>query len=93
MYLNTSIIISVFIPIIIIYFGLCFVIANGSVIAMDGVTDKAHGAAVMSFINVGLTTLAVLSIALFPVKTMLLPAAYFALCIIMFCIAKRLSKR
>ena len=59
MWMNFRPIFSLFTSMIIIYFGLSFILANASVIAMSGVVDKAHGAAVMSFINMGLATLVV----------------------------------
>lgn len=84
-------IIALFMPMIIIYFGLCFILSNASVIAMNGVNDKAHGAAVMSFINMGLATLVILCLALFPIKTLLLPIIYFMLCLLMLGILKLLA--
>ena len=68
---------------IVIYFGLCFIMANASTVAMSHVTDKAHGSAVMSFVNMGLATLVVLSLVLFPMKPLLLPVIYFILTIAM----------
>jgi CHASE2 domain-containing sensor protein len=73
---------------IIIYFGLCFIIANASTIAMSHVSDKAHGSAVMNFINMGLATLVVLSVGLFSMKTLLLPTIYIILCVVMMGIFK-----
>lgn len=79
---------SLFLPMIVIYFGLCFILANASAVAMSGVMDKAHGAAVMSFINMGLATLVVFSLSLFPIKILLLPLAYLVLSIVMLGIFK-----
>lgn len=92
MWIHLSILFSLFLPMIIIYFGLCFILANASTIAMSHVTDKAHGSAVMNFINMGLATLAVLSLGLFPMKTLLLPAVYLVLCIMMMGAFKLVSK-
>jgi len=83
MLMHFSILFSLFLPMIIIYFGLCFILANASTIAMSHVSDKAHGSAVMNFINMGLATLVVLSLGLFPMKTLLLPSIYLVLCIAM----------
>jgi hypothetical protein len=80
-YLQFSILFSLFLPMIIIYFGLCFVLANASTLAMSQVNDKAHGSAVMNFINMGLATVVVLSTSLFPMKALLLPTIYICLCI------------
>jgi DHA1 family bicyclomycin/chloramphenicol resistance-like MFS transporter len=85
---NIPLLFSLFLPMIIIYFGLCFILAHTSMIAMEGIVDKAHGAAVMSFINMGLATLAVFALALFPIKTLLLPTIYLVLCVAMFGIFK-----
>lgn len=79
MFLKTPILFSLFFPMIIIYFGLCFILSHASMIAMEKVTDKAHGAAVMSFMNVLLPTIAVFALALFSIKTMLLPAIFLVL--------------
>lgn len=72
--------ISLFIPMLIIYSGLSFILANASVIAMSKVKDKAHGSAVMSFINMGLATAVVLSLGCFELRASLLPLIFLALC-------------
>lgn len=81
MIMQLPILFSLFLPMIIIYFGVCFVMANASTIAMSHVTDKAHGSAVMNFINMGSATVAVLSLGLFPMKALLLPSIYLVLCV------------
>lgn len=81
MVMHFPILFSLFLPMIIIYFGLCFIMANASTIAMSHVNDKAHGSAVMNFINMGVATLVVLSISLFPMKALLLPFIYIGLCV------------
>lgn len=83
MYLKISILMSLFLPMIIIYFGLSLIMANASVIAMEGVSDKAHGAAMMSFLNMGTATLIVLILAFFNIKIYLLPCIYLMLCVLM----------
>jgi MFS family permease len=80
---NISLIFSLFLPMMIVYCGLCFIMANTSVLAMEGVDDKAHGAAVMSFINVGFATLMVFGIAFFSINVYLLPGVFILLCFIM----------
>lgn len=75
--------VALFVPMIIVYFGLSFILANASSIAMSLVSDKAHGSAMMSFINMGLATVVVLSLGWFSTKAMLLPIIYFILCIAM----------
>jgi MFS family permease len=83
MFMRLPILISLFLPMVIIYFGLCFVMANASSIAMSHVEDKAHGSAVMNFINMGLATIVVLSLGVFPTAAILLPIIYLVLCIAM----------
>lgn len=75
-----SAIYSVFLPMIIIYFGLSLIVANASTLAMSHVNDKAHGSAVMNFINMGIATMAVLSLGVFHISAMLLPIIYIFLC-------------
>lgn len=74
--------ISLFFPMILINFGLCFIFANASTIAMNHASDKANGSAVMNFLCLGLVTLVVLSLSLFSIKSLLLPFIYFVLCIV-----------
>jgi MFS family permease len=93
MLLKLSILFSLFLPMIIIYFGMCFILANASTIAMSHVTDKAHGSAVMNFINMGLATVVVLGIGLFRMETLLLPIVYIILCITMMWIMKFISRK
>lgn len=83
MLMNFTALISLFLPMIIIYFGLCFILANASTIAMSKTKDKANGSAVMNFINMGLATVAVLSLSLFLIKPLSLPIIYFVLCVVM----------
>ena len=71
---------SIFLPMMVIYFGLSGILANASAIAMRGVEDKAHGSAVMSFINMGFATVVVLSLGWLPVSTFLLPVLFLAFC-------------
>lgn len=70
---------SLFLPMIVIYFGLSLILNNASAIAMSSTVDKAHGAAVMSFVNMGVPTVIVLNLGLFSVNTALLPMIYLGL--------------
>lgn len=92
MIMHFPVLFSLFLPMIIIYFGLCFVLANASTIAMSQVSDKAHGSAVMNFINMGLATVVVLSIGFLPMKALLLPVIYIILCIVMMGIFKLITR-
>ncbi len=71
---------SIFLPMMVIYFGLSGILGNASAIAMRDVEDKAHGSAVMSFINMGFATLVVLSLGWLPVSTYLLPVLFLVFC-------------
>jgi MFS family permease len=68
--------ITLFLPMILNYFGQSLVFGNASSIAMRHVSDKAYGSAVMSFINMGLATLVVLSLGLFSTSLLLLPLVF-----------------
>lgn len=81
--MNVSLVLSLFLPMLVIYFGLCFVMAQSSVYAMKHTTDKAHGAAVMSFINMGFATLCVFGLSYFSITILLLPLSFLALGIFM----------
>nr|WP_237578702.1 hypothetical protein [Legionella pneumophila] len=50
---------------------------------MSHTSDKAHGSAVMNFINMGLVTVVILGLSLLPMSQYLLPAIYIILCILM----------
>lgn len=83
---------SLFITMVLIYFGLSFIMANASALAMSHVKDKAHGSAVMSFMNMGFATLLVLSLGWFPLHSITLPSMYLALVVLMFLINTTLRK-
>lgn len=76
---QTPVLYAIFIPAMIIYMGLCFILPNASSIAMASTTDKAHASAVMNFVNMGSITLIVLSLGIFSLKPILLPLVFTAL--------------
>lgn len=78
--LHLTALFSLFLPMIVIYFGLSLVLGNASTIAMSQINDKAHASAVMNFINMGSATLMVLMLGFFSVNTFLLPGIYIVLC-------------
>ena len=82
--LHASAIHSIFIPMMIIYLGLAAVLPNASAIAMGAVQDKAHGSAVMNFINMGLATVVVMGLGFLPMSPYLMPILYLILCAVMF---------
>ena len=86
--MHLSAIYSIFLPMILIYFGLSFIIANASTIAINSTSDKSHGSAVMNFINMSIATIAVLSLGFVQVSIMLLPGTYILLCLLMAAIYK-----
>jgi DHA1 family bicyclomycin/chloramphenicol resistance-like MFS transporter len=92
MFFNLPILFSLFFSMLVIYFGLCFILANASTIAMSHVSDKAHGSAVMNFINMGLATLVVLVTSLLQMKVWLLPIIFIGLCVACMVIFKFISR-
>ena len=90
MHLNS--LFSIFIPMVVIYFGLSLVVANTSAIAMSHVHDKAHGSAVMNFLNVGLATLMVFILGVFSIQAILLPSIFIVLCVVMVWVYRVLIK-
>ncbi len=74
---------SLFLPMGIIYIGLSMILANTSTLAMSHVSDKAHGSAVMNFINMGLATVIVLGLSALNIKMLILPVINLILCVLM----------
>lgn len=74
---------AIFLPMIIIYFGLALIVPNASTLAMNNTADKAHGASAMSFLNMGSATALVLGISLLPITKMLLASVYIMTCILL----------
>lgn len=93
MFMNVSPIFSLFTPTIVIYFGLCFIFSNASSLAMSHASDKAHGSAVMSFVNMGLATMMVLLLSDVSIRIFVLPTAYFLLCVVMIFAYKGVLKK
>lgn len=78
-WLQLPLLFSLFLPMFWIIFGLSLVMPNASALAMSICEDKAHGSAVMSFINMGSTTLVLALMSFFPVTNMLLPMVFLML--------------
>ncbi len=91
--LHLPVITGLFLPLIIVYFGLSLIQPNASILAMNSVTDKAHGSAVMSFINMGTATIVVLNLNLFSISKLLLPTIYLITCLILIAAYKRIALR
>lgn len=85
---NLSALFSLFIPVSFIYFGESLIYPNVSAIAMSAVTDKSHASAVMNFLTIGLPTIAILTIGLFSINTMLIPMIFTVLCVAVICTFK-----
>ncbi len=83
MTMNVSALLTVFIPMMICYFGLSLVFANASTIAMSHTADKTHGSAVMNFINMGSVTIVVLSIGMLTINNFILPIIFIGISIFM----------
>ena len=91
--LKMSALLILFIPMMLCYFGLSLVFANASTIAMSHVSDKAHGSAVMNFINMGFVTLVVLALGLLPNQVLSMPSIFICICAIMFFLYTFVIKR
>jgi DHA1 family bicyclomycin/chloramphenicol resistance-like MFS transporter len=89
--LHLAVLFSLFTPTIIIYFGFCFVLPNASTLALSNTIDKAHGSAVISFINMGLATVVVLALGLYSVNQLLLVEIYLSICIAMIILVKAIT--
>jgi MFS family permease len=87
-YTESSAILSLFIPITIVYFGEALIYPNASAIAMGSAMDKSHASAVMNFLTIGLPTIAVLSFGMFTVTIMLLPILLAVLWGLIICVYK-----
>lgn len=80
---HLPVIFALFMPMVIIFFGLCFILANASSLALAKVADKSHGSAVMNFLNMATATVVILVAGLFKTSTLLLPFTFVVLCILM----------
>lgn len=75
--------ISIFLPMILIYLATSLIFSNSSTLALNAVTDKAHASAVMNFINMSATTIAVFFTSLFTITLGLLPLVFIVLILLM----------
>jgi MFS family permease len=74
---------TLFVPMMLCYLGSALVFPNASTQAMSATADKAHGSAVMNFVNMGLVTVVVLSMGAIPMNPFLLPAIFLGVCVFM----------
>lgn len=81
--LKMNALLTLFIPMMLCFFGLSLVFANTSAVTMSQVSDKSHGSAVMNFINMGLTTLVVSSLGLVSLNVLLMPIVFIFICLVM----------
>ncbi|MDF2940056.1 MAG: bcr [Gammaproteobacteria bacterium] len=70
---------SLFIPMAILLIGNCLMYIQASIFALSKAQDKANASAMMSFLNMGLATVFVFSLAIFPRNFNVLPLLYIAL--------------
>ncbi len=75
-FIPKSPLLTLFSPMLLVYVGLSLIYANASTFAMSNTSDKAHGSAVMNFINIGVVIIAVLSLSLFSGTQRLLLIVY-----------------
>ncbi|MDF2529195.1 MAG: bcr [Gammaproteobacteria bacterium] len=71
--------ISLFVPMFIIMVGNCMLYIQASIIALSNARDKSNASAMMSFLNMGLTTMLVFSLGAFSQTLNLLPMFYLGL--------------
>lgn len=90
--MKLSVLLILFIPMMLCYFGLPLILANASTIAMNHVSDKAHASAVINFVNMGFATLIVVLIGFLPSFKLLMPSIFIGVCMMMFASIKVLSK-
>ena len=70
-------ILSLFVPMFVIYIGSSFLFGNGSALALRNADDKSNASALMSFINTSSAAIAVMLLAFFPIRTaIILPLLY-----------------
>lgn len=82
-----------FLPLLVIYIGVGLIFANASSIATANCADKSNASAMMSFINMALTTAIVLTLSFIHVTaTILLPSIYTFLLIAAFVFAALLKR-
>jgi hypothetical protein len=81
---------SVFFPAMGVNFGLSLILGNASAFAMSEVKDKAYGSAVMSFINMGLATIMVSSLAWMKIDFSLLGKCYLMMILFIFALSFRI---
>ncbi|CAN5346570.1 MFS transporter [soil metagenome] len=72
-----------FLPLAIIYFGMAFVYANASTLAMQSVQDKSSASAMMNFINMSIATLSVLLIGFISHQSSLLLPLFYGMLILL----------
>jgi DHA1 family bicyclomycin/chloramphenicol resistance-like MFS transporter len=81
---------SIFLPAIIVNFGLSLILGNASAFALKDAEDKAYGSAVMSFINMGLATIMVSSLAWMKIDFSLLGKCYLMMILFIFALSFRI---
>ena len=81
LFMAYSVMVALFIPMVLVFFGLALLFANASALAMHHTSDKAHGSAVMNFINMGVATIVVLSLGSISMNLFLLPMIYIGICL------------
>lgn len=71
-----------FVPMIIVYYGLSFIFGNSAALALHKVKDTSNASAVMSFINMGAAVVAVMILTNFAIhQSIVLPIIYAILSI------------
>jgi MFS family permease len=92
-YLHARPLLILFFPTMLIFLSISLIYSNASTIAMLNNPDKAEASAVMNFINMGFTTLIIISLSLFETTISLLPITYIFIISLIFSIYKFFSLR
>jgi hypothetical protein len=92
MLLKLPVLLSLFIPMLIINLGGVMLLANASSASMTFATDKSHGSAVINFIGVGFATIAVFATGKMSVTFLTLPLVFsviMAITLLMYLVFKK----
>jgi MFS family permease len=89
--LELSPLFALFLPMVVIYFGIGLVLPNASTLGLQQVSDKAYGAAVINFINIGVSACLILLLSLYSMQKFSLALIYFIICTCMLGIFKLMT--
>ena len=82
LYFEWPVLLALFIPSMIGLIGNALAYGNTSTLGLQATHDKAHGSAVLNFLNIGLGALAVFSLGLHTVSPLLILPVMSGICIL-----------